>query len=128
MNIIFQSYPAIDLKTNLWQMMKCDPVGIYLQGGTSDLLVEENKTDLLLKNLDTIRNAGVKVGYATHMPEALLRANYSRCVRIPMLPRLRSLNLANSVAIVLYETLRQGGFAGMERRGALNACKFPENG
>ena len=45
----------------------------------------------------------------------LLQANYERTVRIPMLPddRLRSLNLANSAAIVLYEALRQQGFQGM---------------
>jgi len=61
------------------------------------------------------------------LPESLLKANYERCFRIPMLPRLRSLNLANSVAIVLYEALRQTGFEGMERRGALSACNLPEN-
>lgn len=42
------------------------------------------------------------------LPEALLRANWDRCLKIPMLnPRVRSLNLATSVAIVLYEALRQ---------------------
>ena len=45
----------------------------------------------------------------------LLMANYERTVRIPMLPeeRLRSLNLANSVAVVLYEALRQHDYQGM---------------
>jgi tRNA (cytidine/uridine-2'-O-)-methyltransferase len=44
------------------------------------------------------------------LPEDLLRANASNCVTIPMLnPRVRSLNLATSVAIVLYEALRQTG-------------------
>jgi tRNA (cytidine/uridine-2'-O-)-methyltransferase len=45
---------------------------------------------------------------------ALLRENADRTVRIPMLPdeRLRSLNLANAVAIVLYEALRKRGFPG----------------
>jgi tRNA (cytidine/uridine-2'-O-)-methyltransferase len=44
------------------------------------------------------------------LPEALLRANWERCLTIPMLnPRVRSLNLATSVAIVLYEALRQAG-------------------
>ena len=42
------------------------------------------------------------------LPEELLRANWSNCVTIPMPnPRIRSLNLATSVAIVLYEALRQ---------------------
>ncbi len=44
------------------------------------------------------------------LPEELLRANASNCVTIPMLnPQVRSLNLATSVAIVLYEALRQTG-------------------
>jgi tRNA (cytidine/uridine-2'-O-)-methyltransferase len=42
------------------------------------------------------------------LPEELLRANWPNCVTIPMLnPSVRSLNLATSVAIVLYEALRQ---------------------
>jgi len=42
------------------------------------------------------------------LPEQLLRENWERCLTIPMLnPKVRSLNLANSVAIVLYEALRQ---------------------
>jgi tRNA (cytidine/uridine-2'-O-)-methyltransferase len=44
------------------------------------------------------------------LPEDVLRANASNCVTIPMPnPRVRSLNLATSVAIVLYEALRQRG-------------------
>jgi tRNA (cytidine/uridine-2'-O-)-methyltransferase len=42
------------------------------------------------------------------LPEELLRANWERCLKIPMLNQnVRSLNLATSVAIVLYEALRQ---------------------
>ncbi len=44
------------------------------------------------------------------LPEELLRANWERCLTIPMLnPQVRSLNLATSVGIVLYEALRQTG-------------------
>ena len=44
------------------------------------------------------------------LPEELLRSNWENCVTIPMLnPRVRSLNLANAVSIVLYEALRQTG-------------------
>jgi tRNA (cytidine/uridine-2'-O-)-methyltransferase len=44
------------------------------------------------------------------LPDDLLRANWDRCLTIPMLnPRIRSLNLASSVGIVLYEALRQIG-------------------
>ena len=49
------------------------------------------------------------------LPEGLLRANWGRCLTIPMPnPRVRSLNLATSVGIALYEALRQ---AGALRRG-----------
>ena len=44
------------------------------------------------------------------MPEELLRANWPDCVTIPMPnPKVRSLNLATAVAVVLYEALRQTG-------------------
>ncbi|HEX8161899.1 MAG TPA: tRNA (cytidine(34)-2'-O)-methyltransferase [Pyrinomonadaceae bacterium] len=44
------------------------------------------------------------------LPEELLRAHWENCVRIPVLnPRVRSLNLATAVAVVLYEALRQTG-------------------
>jgi len=44
------------------------------------------------------------------IPETILKSNIERCVRIPMFPGARSLNLGNSVAIVLYEALRQNDF------------------
>ena len=53
------------------------------------------------------------------LPEALLAENYGRCIRIPMMPDARSLNLSNSVAIVLYEALRQQGFPGLSAEGEL---------
>ncbi len=54
------------------------------------------------------------------LPESLLKDNYSDCLRIPMLDTIRSLNLSNSVAIVLYEALRQNGFIDMKLKGHLN--------
>ena len=53
------------------------------------------------------------------LPESLLSRVYGRCVRIPMVEGARSLNLSNSVAIVLYEALRQQQFAGMLDHGSL---------
>lgn len=53
------------------------------------------------------------------LPESLLTRVYDRCVRIPMVAGARSLNLSNSVAIVLYEALRTQGFAGMQAQGSL---------
>ena len=53
------------------------------------------------------------------IPEKILVEHQDTCVRIPMNPEIRSLNLSNSVAIVLYEALRQNNFAGMETEGHL---------
>ncbi|MBQ7599488.1 MAG: tRNA (cytidine(34)-2'-O)-methyltransferase [Clostridia bacterium] len=47
------------------------------------------------------------------LPEDLLRSNITRCVRLPMRDGLRSLNLSNSVAVAVYEALRQNGFSGL---------------
>ncbi len=53
------------------------------------------------------------------LPEELLAHNREHCIRIPMMGDIRSLNLGNSVAIVLYEALRQNGFSGMQLTGHL---------
>ena len=53
------------------------------------------------------------------LPENLLEKVYDRCVRIPMRAEARSLNLSNSVAVVLYEALRQADFPGLTSEGAL---------
>ena len=54
------------------------------------------------------------------IPEEILVEHQETCVRIPMMGEIRSLNLGNSVAIVLYEALRQNGFAGMSTEGHLH--------
>ncbi len=54
------------------------------------------------------------------LPEDLLREYRRDNIRIPMRGEARSLNLSNSVAVVVYEVLRQGGFSGLETRGALH--------
>ena len=51
------------------------------------------------------------------LPESLLSRVHDRCVRIPMVPGARSLNLSNSVAVVVYEALRQQGFKGLKDYG-----------
>lgn len=54
------------------------------------------------------------------IPEEILLDNKENCIRIPMMPKERSLNLSNSVAIVAYEALRQQGFDGLETEGQLH--------
>ena len=53
------------------------------------------------------------------LPEELLLDNRDRCVRMPMRTNLRSLNLSNTVAIAVYEVLRQRDFDGMQMEGQL---------
>lgn len=59
------------------------------------------------------------------LPEQLLFENKSRCVRIPMQNNARSLNLSNSVAIAVYEVLRQWDFPSLSNYGSLT--KFDWN-
>ena len=54
------------------------------------------------------------------IPEEILVEHEEDCIRIPMNEEIRSLNLANSVAIVLYEALRQNRFEGMQPYGQLH--------
>lgn len=54
------------------------------------------------------------------IPEEILVDNPDTCIRIPMLDSIRSLNLSNSVAIVLYEALRQNNFDHMQMEGELH--------
>ena len=49
------------------------------------------------------------------LPEYILQENLDRTIRIPMKEHLRSLNLSNSVAIVVYEILRQKNFEELEK-------------
>ncbi len=53
------------------------------------------------------------------IPEEILVNNRENCIRIPMLSEIRSLNLSNSVAVVLYEALRQNNFDHMRLQGQL---------
>jgi tRNA (cytidine/uridine-2'-O-)-methyltransferase len=58
------------------------------------------------------------------LPEELLYANPDACVRIPMRDTLRSLNLSNSVAVAVYEVLRQRDFEGLREDGQLTKFKW----
>lgn len=53
------------------------------------------------------------------LPEDLLREHYGECVRIPMIDESRSLNLANSVCVGVYEALRQQGYENLKKKGEI---------
>ena len=72
-------------------------------------------SDVTFKDNDFIMFGKESAG----IPENILHDNKETSIRIPMNPDIRSLNLSNSAAIVLYEALRQNDFAGMQTEGQL---------
>ena len=60
------------------------------------------------------------------IPHDILRENIDKCLRIPMTISARSLNLSNSVAIVLYECLRQRNFFGLATYETIKGEDFLE--
>ncbi|HAG69863.1 MAG TPA: tRNA (uridine(34)/cytosine(34)/5-carboxymethylaminomethyluridine(34)-2'-O)-methyltransferase TrmL [Lachnospiraceae bacterium] len=60
------------------------------------------------------------------IPEELLVGNRENCIRIPMLGDTRSLNLSNSVAIILYEALRQNCFEMLSKKGSLHRLSWEQ--
>ena len=60
------------------------------------------------------------------IPEEILVESQDTAIRIPMNKNIRSLNLSNSVAIVLYEALRQNNFFDMQLEGELHRLHWKE--
>ena len=58
------------------------------------------------------------------IPEEILVDHKEDCIRIPMKGDIRSLNLSNSVAVVLYEALRQNNFDGLNTEGHLHRLSW----
>ena len=58
------------------------------------------------------------------IPEEILVEHEEDCIRIPMNESIRSLNLSNAAAIILYEALRQQSFSGMQENGTLHRLKW----
>ena len=60
------------------------------------------------------------------LPEELLIKNPERCVRLPMMGEIRSLNLSNTVCAAVYETLRQWNYPKLQNQGQLHKYKWEE--
>ena len=60
------------------------------------------------------------------LPEELLKANPDSCVRIPMRGEIRSLNLSNSVAVGVFEALRQWGYPRLSSEGRLHELSWDD--
>ncbi|MFD3448855.1 tRNA (uridine(34)/cytosine(34)/5-carboxymethylaminomethyluridine(34)-2'-O)-methyltransferase TrmL [Microbacteriaceae bacterium 4G12] len=52
----------------------------------------------------------------TGLPRSVIEGNYDRCLRIPMTENVRSLNLSNTAAILVYEALRQQNYPGLNKK------------
>lgn len=104
-------------------------VDLRVYGGLDDFFAANPKPDLWLATTKAPRDYTQAVfrkdcwlmfGKETAgLPEELRLAWYERCIRIPMRPDARSLNLANSVAILTYEALRQQGFPDLSGVGEM---------
>ena len=75
--------------------------------------------------IQLIRRTGTEIGKeSAGIPEEILSENEDTCIRIPMWGDIRSLNLSNSVAIILYEALSQNGFEKMQLTGELHRLTY----
>lgn len=83
--------------------------GLYRSLPDARFLFFSTKAERSFWQQDFTRNDCLVFGPETRgLPESLLRGNWERCLTVPMMnPKVRSLNLANTVAIALYEALRQ---------------------
>ena len=81
---------------------------------------ERSYTDVQFSDGDYILFGKESAG----IPEEILVENRENCIRIPMGHDIRSLNLANSVAIILYEALRQNNFMDLESEGKLHRLEW----
>lgn len=97
---------TIHYHDNLTEFFKAYPDGPFhlatTKGGRVYTEVEYGPDDFLLFGKET---AG--------LPQDILQRYQDCCIRIPMLSEARSLNLSNSVAVILFEALRQNGFPGL---------------
>lgn len=111
-----------------------DKLNITYYDGLSDFL-EKNKGEKMFFFTTKAPRAYTAVTYPKRvfivfgketkgLPEELLHDNPDRCVRIPMRDTLRSLNLSNSVAVAVYEVLRQRNFEGLREDGKLTKYEW----
>lgn len=98
-----------------------DNYGAFLEQNSGDFYYCTTKAKRAYADADlTSERLYLLFGKETKgLDEALLRAHYDRCIRIPMIDDARSLNLSNAVAIIGYEALRQQRFGTLKTQGEL---------
>lgn len=99
---------------------------LFSQNDVNDLWLATTKAPRDYAEADLRPDAWLFFGKETAgLPESFRLAHRDRCLRIPMRPGARSLNLANSVAILAYEALRQQGFPGLSSEGEMAGPNGP---
>lgn len=97
-----------------------DNMDDFFSRNSGDFFYFTTKGENVYSSIEYPDNAYIVFGREDKgLPETLLYHNREKCVRIPMRPELRSLNLSNSVAIAAYEILRQWDFPDLSRKGKL---------
>jgi tRNA (cytidine/uridine-2'-O-)-methyltransferase len=111
-----------------------DKLDLSLYDGYGDFMAKNNYPEIFMattkarKTYDSVSYApGAYIMFGKEsagIPEELLLKCPDMAVRIPMLDEFRSLNLSNSVAVILYEALRQNSFGSLKNEGQLHHNKW----
>ena len=115
----YWQFVSVTYWENFEELLKANPEGRFFYFTTKAM---HGYTDACYRDGDFLVFGKETRG----LPEELLKAHPDECVRIPMMGELRSLNLSNSVAIAVYEGLRQNGFKGMNSRGHLHRLNWDD--
>lgn len=90
------------------------------KNGDENLWLATTKAPRCYAEADLTGDVKLLLGKETAgLPESLRERYRERCIRIPMAGPVRSLNLANSAAILCYEALRQQGFPNLKTTGSM---------
>lgn len=93
---------------------------LYAAQSGRPLFFSSTKASKVYSEVSYPENSLILFGKETKgLPEELLEKNYDRCIRIPMRNNVRSLNLSNSVAVVIYEALRQYNYMQLRKEGSI---------
>ena len=93
----------------------------FEKNGDTNIYLATTKAPRSYHEADMSGDVALLFGKETAGLPQWLREKYrEKCIRIPMISEARSLNLSNSVAILVYEALRQQGFPDLLRTGSMS--------
>ncbi|MCR5775190.1 MAG: tRNA (cytidine(34)-2'-O)-methyltransferase [Lachnospiraceae bacterium] len=112
---------------NYEDFLEKNPDLLTVEGRISGLWYATTKATQTYADVSYGPNDYIMFGKETAgIPEEILAGHKDSCIRIPMLDDERSLNLSNAATVILYEALRQNGFAGLRRQGELHRLTWDE--